>query len=69
MSWTCPTCGSSNSCWSPSIFHGMRHDAVVYEYEVADGDMLVNERKLGHVSEYRKVLLARCSPPTQDPKP
>ncbi len=51
-----------------ALFSWRGHDAVVYEYEVADGDMLVNERKLGHVSEYRKVILGRCSPQTQEVK-
>lgn len=30
MSWECPTCGATRSCWGPEIYHGLgsrRHEA------------------------------------------
>lgn len=37
------------------------HDGVLFEYDVQNGNELVNERRIGHLREGKSALLAKCS--------
>lgn len=70
MSWECPTCGSQNSCWSPSIYHLSRRDIqrdIVLE---AASQGLVNALAAlsEHPPEIRPAITYFEASPTKDPE-
>lgn len=44
-----------------SLYHWNGHDGVLFEYDVENGNQLVNERMIGHMREGKAALLAKCS--------
>lgn len=59
---------SSRRDLKSNLFRTWRgHDGVLFEYDVVEGNKLVNERKIGHLRE-GKALIAKCAKQKKQPR-
>lgn len=52
---------SSRRDLKQNLYTWKGHDGVLFEYDVQNGNELVNERMIGHLREGKGALLAKCS--------